>query len=86
MSYPNPAHDPENVYPDDNYKPVAKKKAMARKMSPIDKLKELIKESEGLRHKPFNPKRSLGKRTPVWFKGGQGGGGLPPGRKDQDNE
>jgi hypothetical protein len=25
MSHPNPSHDPENVYPSDNYKPVAKK-------------------------------------------------------------
>jgi len=71
MSHPNPGHDRENEYPTDNYKPVSKKH-MARKMSRVDKLKKLVKESQQLRHS--------------FFRGGMGGGGLPPGYNDKDNE
>lgn len=81
MSHPNPSHDPENVYPSDNYKPVQKKyhnkkKSMAKKMfdthgSVMDVMIKSLRKS--------------GKKG-NWFKGGQGGGGLPPGRRDADNE
>jgi hypothetical protein len=77
MSHPNPHHDPENVYPDDNYKPVNdKKKNIARKMfnthgSAMSTMLKSIRKT---------------KKTPKWFSAGQGGGGLPPGRKDEDNE
>jgi len=84
MSHPNPSHDRENEYPDDNYKPVRgkhgddKKKAVARKMSAVDKLKMLVSNSEKFRKHPFNFKRDL------WFKKGQGGyGDLPPGEHDK---
>ena len=32
MSHPNPHDDPQNRYPSDDYKPVSKKKSMAKKM------------------------------------------------------
>lgn len=32
MSHPDPKHDPENVYPHDDYSPT--KKSMAKKMKP----------------------------------------------------
>lgn len=60
MSHPNPSHDRENEYPSDNYKPVAaKKKAIAKKMSPVDKLKKLLKESADLRKHPFGTRHHL---------------------------
>lgn len=89
MSHPNPLHDPENVYPHDDYRPEAKKKKVAKKMRPkkpsaIDELKRLIKEGEELRSHPFafkskgykhmfGDKRNLGEN-------------LPPGYRDSDNE
>lgn len=100
MSHPNPSHDRENEYPSDNYKPVAKKKSMAKKMkfhphSLVGKLQSLVKESEGLRKYPLNSgsaremvrtMRSKSKKVPSWFKGHSGHGDLPPGRTDRNNE
>lgn len=38
MSHPNPHHDPDNVYPDDNYKPVSKETRKAKIDSDHDKV------------------------------------------------
>lgn len=57
MSHPIPTHDYDEPVPrpkaDPKYIKDARKKNMAKKMSKVDKLKKLVKESENLRKHPF---------------------------------
>lgn len=48
MSHPNPLHDRDNEYPSDNYKPIASKgKALKKKMHPIAKSIDALRERKG---------------------------------------
>lgn len=88
MSHPNPSYDPENSYPHDvDAKNEGEGSHLAKKKKKLaGKKGEMAKKMFKAHGQAMSSMMKSLKNTPGWFKRGQGGGGLPPGFSDQDNE